>query len=160
MLNLQDTRLSQDVSSPFQLILFFDLFFPCICTALFQETPTIRSFLPVGESFKNNQSINLFIWIWSFHPTPSFRAPECRNVGGLHLGSGISRLRKYACIYAMVLRQGNVMETGTPNRRGYECQSGRTFRKFLVKCSSSGSFFVNFYTLFFSTTSSILLRNV
>ena len=29
--------------------------------------------------------------------------------------------------YAEVLRQGNVMETDTPNRRGYECQSARTF---------------------------------
>ena len=33
-------------------------------------------------------------------------------------------------------------------------------RKFLVKCSTSGGFFVNFYTLFFSTTSSVLLRKV
>ena len=32
--------------------------------------------------------------------------------------------------YAVVLRQGNVMETDTPNRRGCECQSARTFENF------------------------------
>ena len=127
----------------------WSVFLSWSCTALFQEIPSIRSFLPLGESFKY-QSINHLDLVVSYEFS-SWRA----------------RVPAYAWVafprsrtYALVLCQGNVMETDTPNRWGYECQSARTFWKFLVKCSTSGGFFVNFYKLFFSTTSSILLRKV
>ena len=122
MLNFHDTTETfLDVSFfPFQLILFFDLFFSCICTALVQDQ--VVNFLPVGVSFR--LIINQFIWIWLF--LTSFRAEVCEEQEW-QLGSH-DRVRTRA--YAVVLRQGNVMETDTPNRRGYECQSARTFENF------------------------------
>ena len=75
MLNFHDTRLFLDVSFfPFQLILFFDLFFFfCFCTALVQDQ--VINFLPVGISFR--LIINQFIWIWLF--LTSFRAEVCEE---------------------------------------------------------------------------------
>ena len=127
MLNFHDTRLFLDVSFfPFQLILFFDLFFFfCFCTALVQDQ--VINFLPVGISFR--LIINQFIWIWLF--LTSFRAEVCEEPAAARVAGWVPTT---ACvrvhIYAVVLRQGNVMETDTPNRRGYECQSDRTFENF------------------------------
>ena len=129
MLNFHDTRLFLDVSFiPLQLILFFDLFFSfCICTALVQDQ--VINFLPVGVSFR--LIINQFIWIWLF--LTSFRAEVCEEQEW-RVGSRRPRA------YAVVLRQGNVMETDTPNRRGYECQSVRTFENFSSNAQLRGLF--------------------
>ena len=42
--------------------------------------------------------------------------------------------------HAVVLCQGNVIETDTPNRRGYECQSSRTFENFSSNAQLRGAF--------------------
>ena len=133
-------------NSFFSLIFFF---FFCICTALVQDQ--VINFLPVGVFFRliiNSSGSGCFLRVFQLKSVKS-------KSGGL--GSH-DRVRTRA--YAVVLRQGNVMETDTPNRRGLRVPVRPNLRKFLVKCSTSGGFFVNFYTLFFSTTSSILLRKV
>ena len=131
MLNFHDTRLFLDVSFfPLQLILFFDPFFSfCICTALVQDQ--VINFLPVGVSFR--LIINQFIWIWLF--LTSFRAEVCEEQEW-RVGLTFRRPRAHA----VVLRQGNVMETDTPNRRGYECQSARTFENFSSNAQLQGAF--------------------
>ena len=164
MLDLQDTRLFQDVSFfPFQLILFFDLFFSlhlyCIVSGD-PPPPSPRSghFYLLGNPLNIiNQSINQFIWIWSFLPTPSFRAEEqeCRHAGGLGSHDCVST-RGYATCASSRKRHGN----GHAKPAGLRVPVRPNVRKFLVKCSTSGRFFVKFNTLFFSTTSSILLRKV
>ena len=153
MLNFHDTRLFLDVSFfPLQLILFFDLFFFsfCICTALVQDQ--VINFLPVGVSFR--LIINQFIWIWLF-PT-SFRAEVCEEQ---EWRVGLTYVPTTACI-----RCGASSRKRHGNRHakpaGLRVPVRPNLRKFLVKCSTSGGFFVNFYTLFFSTTSSVLLRKV
>ena len=60
---------------PFQLILFFDLFFFLYLYCIGSGDPSIRSFLPVGVSFR--LIINQFIWIWSF--LTSLRAEVCEE---------------------------------------------------------------------------------
>ena len=77
MLDFHDTRLFLDVSFfPFQLIFFFDLFFFLyLFLCIGSGDPSIRSFLPVGVSFR--LIIYRFIWIWSF--LTSFRAGVCEE---------------------------------------------------------------------------------
>ena len=111
-------------NSFFSLIFFFSF---CICTALVQDQ--VINFLPVGVSFR--LIINQFIWIWLF--LTSFRVEVCEEQ---EWRVGFRRPRAYA----MVLRQGNVMETDTPNRRGYECQSARTFENFSSNAQLRGAF--------------------
>ena len=111
-------------NSFFSLIFFFSF---CICTALVQDQ--VINFLPVGVSFR--LIINQFIWIWLF--LTSFRAEVCEEQ---EWRVGFRRPRAYA----VVLRQGNVMETDTPNRRGYECQSARTFENFSSNAQLRGAF--------------------
>ena len=154
MLDFDDTRLFLDVSFfPFQLILFFDLFFFLyLFLCIGSGDPSIRSFLPVGVSFR--LIINRFIWIWSF--LTSFRAVVCEEQ---EWRVGFPRPRAYAwhtlwCFvketpWKQTRQTGGATSAVRPN-----------LRKFLVKCSTSGGFFVKFYTLFFSTTSSVLLRKV
>ena len=152
MLNFHDTRLFLDVSFfPLQLILFFDLFLSfCICTALVQDQ--VINFLPVGVSFR--LIINQFIWIWLF--LTSFRAEVCEEQ---EWRVGLTYVPTTACI-----RCGASSRKRHGNRHakpaGLRVPVRPNLRKFLVKCSTSGGFFVNFYTLFFSTTSSVLLRKV
>ena len=155
MLNFHDTRLFFDVSfsrfnSFFSLIFFF-----CICTALVEDQ--VISFLPVdvsvGVSFR--LIINQFIYrIWLF--LTSFRAEVCEEQ---EWWVGFPRPRAYAC-----MRCGASSRKRHGNRHakpaGLRVPVRPNLRKFLVKCSTSGGFFVNFYTLFFSTTSSVLLRKV
>ena len=148
MLNFHDTRLFLDVSFfPLQLILFLSFFSFCICTALVQDQ--VINFLPVGVSFR--LIINQFIWIWLF--LTSFRAEVCEEQ------VGFPRPRAYACI-----RCGASSRKRHGNRHAKPAELRvpvrPNLRKFLVKCSTSGGFFVNFYTLFFSTTSSVSLRKV
>ena len=148
MLNFHDTRLFLDVSFfPLQLILFYLFFFFCICTALVQDQ--VINFLPVGVSFR--MIINQFIWIWLF--LTSLRAEVCEEQ------VGFPRPRAYACILC-----GASSRKRPGNRHakpaGLRVPVRPNLRKFLVKCSTSGGFFVNFYTLFSSTTSSVLLRKV
>ena len=112
-------------NSFFSLIFFFFSF--CICTALVQDQ--VINFLPVGVSFR--LIINQFIWIWLF--LSSFRAEVCDEQ---EWRVGFRRPRAYA----VVLRQGNVMETDTPNRRGYEYQSARTFENFSSNAQLRGAF--------------------
>ena len=146
MLDLQDTRLFPGVSFfPFQLILFFDLFFFPAFAVLFQETPPPPPPPPRSGHFyllgnpliMIKQSINASGSGRFFRLSPSFKAEEqeCRHAG---------RLGSHDCVstrgYAIVLRQGNVMETDTPTRRGYECQSCRTFENFLSNAQLRGAF--------------------
>ena len=142
MLNFHDTRLFLDVSFfPLQLILFFFFFFSfCICTALVQDQ--VINFLPVGVSFR--LIINQFIWIWLF--LTSFRAEVCEEQEWGNVRSGASSRKRHGNRHA---KPAGLRVPVRPN-----------LRKFLGKCSTSGDFFVNFYTLFFSTTSSVLLRKV
>ena len=148
MLNFHDTRLFLNVSFfPLQLILFFDLFFSfCICTALVQDQ--VINFLPVGVSFR--LIINQFIWIWLF------RAEVCEEQ---EWRVGLTHVPTTACMQTLWCF---VKETSWKQTRqtGGATSASPNLRKFLVKCSTSGGFFVNFYTLFFSTTSSVLLRKV
>ena len=115
-------------NSFFSLIFFLSF---CICTALVQDQ--VINFLPVGVSFR--LIINQFIWIWLF--LTSFRAEVCEEQ---EWRVGLTYVPTTACIYAVVLRQGNVMETDTPNRRGYECQSTRTFENFSSNAQLRGAF--------------------
>ena len=153
MLNFHNTRLFLDVSFfPLQLILFFDLFFLsfCICTAFVQDQ--VINFLPVGLSFR--LIINQSIWIWLF--LTSFRAEVCEEQ---EWRVGLTYVPTTACI-----RCGASSRKRHGNRHaksaGLRVPVRPNLRKFLVKCSTSGGFFVNFYTLFFSTTSSVLLKKV
>ena len=153
MLNFHDTRLFLKVSFfLFQLILslIFFFFFFCICTALVQDQ--VINFLPVGISFR--LIINQFIWIWLF--LKSFQAEVCEEQ---EWRVGFPRPRAYTCI-----RCGASSRKRHGNRHakpaGLRVPVRLNLRKFLVKWSTSGGFFVNFYTLFFSTTSSVLLRKV
>ena len=131
---------------------FFSLifFFFCFYTALVQDQ--VINFLPVGVSFR--LIINQFIWIWLF--LTSFRAEVCEEQ---EWRVGFPRPRAYACIRCSASsrkRHGN--RHAKP--AGLRVPVRPNLRKFLVRCSTSGGFFVNFYTLFFSTTSSVLLRKV
>ena len=134
-------------SSFFSLIFFFSF---CICTALVQDQ--VINFLPVGVSFR--LIINQFIWIWLF--LTSFRAEVCEEQ---EWRVGLTYVPMTACI-----RCGASSRKRHGNRHakpaGLRVPVRPNLRKFLVKCSTSGGFFVNFYTLFFSTTSSVLLRKV
>ena len=111
----------------------WSVFLSCICTTLFQEIPSIRSFLPVGESFKYYQSIDHLDLVVSYEFSSwslwRARVPACRRVA-------FPRSRAYAIAF----RQGNVMETDAPNRRGYECQSTRTFENFSSNAQLRGAF--------------------
>ena len=85
MLDFHDTRVTRlflDVSFfPFQLILFFDLFFFLYLVCIGSGDPSIRSFLSIGVSFTLlgfRLIINQFIWIWSFLTT-YFRAEVCEE---------------------------------------------------------------------------------
>ena len=106
----------------------------------------------VGVSFR--LIINQFIWIWLF--LTSFRAEVCEEQ---EWRVGLTYVPTTACI-----RCGASSRKRHGNRHakpaGLRVPVRPNLRKFLVKCSTSGSFFVNFYTLFFSTTSSVLLRKV
>ena len=154
ILGFQDTILfSTSLFSRFNSFFFFwSVFLSWICTALFQEIPSIRSFLPVGESFKY-QSINQssgsgrFLRVFELK---SKSAGICMPVG---------------CVPAIAyIRFGASSRKRHGNKHarpaGLRVPVRSNLRNFLVKCSTSGGFFVNFYTLFFSTTSSILLRKV
>ena len=134
-------------NSFFSLIFFF---FFCTCTALVQDQ--VINFLPAGVSFR--LIINQFIWIWLF--LTSFRAEVCEEQ---EWRVGFTYVPTTACIHCGASsrkRHGN--RHAKP--AGLRVPVRPNLRKFLVKCSTSGGFFVNFYTLFFSTTSSVLLRKV
>ena len=135
-------------NSFFSLIFCFSF---CVCTALVQDQ--VINFLPVGVFFR--LIINQFTWIWLFLTT--FPAEVCEEQ---EWRVGFPRPRAYACI-----RCGASSRKRHGNRHakpaGLRVPVRPNLRlEFLVKCSTSGGFFVNFYTLFFSTTSSILLRKV
>ena len=154
MLNFDDTRLFLDVSFfPFQLILFFDLFFFCVCTALVQDQ--VINFLPVGISFR--LIINQFIWIWLF--LTSFRAEVCEEPAAARVAGWVPTTVR-ARAYAVVVRQGNVMETDTPSRRGYECQSARTFENFSSNAQLWGAFSSTFTRFSLVRPPQSLLRKV
>ena len=98
--------------------------------------------------------INQFTWIWLL--LTSFRAEVCEEQ---EWRVGLTYVPTTACI-----RCGASSRKRHGNRHakpaGLRVPVHPNLRKFLVKCSTSGGFFVNFYTLFFSTTSSVLLRKV
>ena len=150
ILGFQDTILFLDVSlfqfnSFLSLICFFFLVFVLHC---FRRSPRSGHFYLLGNPLNINQSINHLDLVVS-NESSSWRARvpayACRRVA-------FPRSRAYA----LVLRHGN--RHAKP--AGLRVPVRSNLRKFLVKCSTSGGFFVNFYTLFFSTTSSILLRKV
>ena len=100
--------------------------------------------------------INQFIWIWSFLRVFELKSMSMKSKSG-GLGSHDRvRTRSIRCGASSRKRHGN--RHAKP--AGLRVPVRPNLRKFLVKCSTSGGFFVNFYTLFFSTTSSILLRKV
>ena len=116
---------------------FFSLFcfFPAFVLHCFRRPPPHDQviFYLLGNPY---QSINQFIWIWSFLPTPSFRAEEqeCWHAGGW------KRLRECPWIrYSASSRKRHGNGHAKPEP-GYECQSGRTFENFSSNAQLRGAF--------------------
>ena len=129
---------------------FFSLifFFLSVFVLHWLDQDQVINFPPVGVSFR--LIINQFIWIWLF--LTSFRAEVCEE----QEWRVVPTTACIRCGASSRKRHGN--KHAKP--AGLRVPVRPNLRKFLVKCSTSGGFFVNFYTLFFSTTSSVLLRKV
>ena len=153
MLGFQDTRLFLNISfSPVSTHSFFDIF-SCICTALFQETPSIRSFYLLGNPLHIiNKSIHLDLVDSYEFSSWRARVPHASSLGP------DDRVCTARMLYGALSRKRHGNRHAKPAELRVPVHPN--LRKYLVKCSTSGGFFVNFYTLFFSTTSSILLRKV
>ena len=142
-------RLTFPVSTHYFLWSVFFLVFVLHC---FRRSPRSGFFYLLGNPLSINQSINHLDLVVSY----KFWAEEqeCRHMHAVPTIPGT-----IACI-----RFGASSRKRHGNRHakpaGLRVPVRSNLRKFLVKCSTSVGFFVNFYTLFFSTTSSILLRKV